>query len=694
MIESKVAGKKADSKSAKTKKKKLVSSELSKEQLLRYYKLMFTARSIDDKLLKMLKQGKASFHIGTSGHETAQVAVAAHLKTGMDWSYPYYRNLAYCLTMGMTIEDAMLEFLAKEESPSTAGRQMYGHFGNDKLRIVSQSSPTGTQYLQAVGTALGCKRQNQAEGKSEIVYVSSGEGTTSQGDFHEALNWAAREKLPVLFLIEDNGYAISVPISEQTAGQSVYKLTAGYEGLVRYDVDGTDFFEVYEVAKEAVEICRKGEGAVLINAKVVRLLPHSSSDDHYKYRTEEELAEDRKRDGLLKYENLLLEEGVVTPEELEDIRAQIKRQIDEAAVWAESRPDPKAEDVEKHIFSSEPLPIEFEATTPSGPPIVMVDAINKALDEEMAHNPKMLIYGEDVAGGKGGVFTATRGLTAKYGKDRCFNSPLAESSIVGTAIGLAVMGYKPVVEIQFGDYIFPAMMQIRNELGMMRYRSAGKWKCPVVIRVPVGGYIHGAHYHSQNIEGIFAHCVGIKIAYPSNAADAKGLLKTACRMDDPVLFLEHKYLYRQGFAKSPEPDENYFLPFGKAKVVRAGEHLSVITYGALVQQALNVAKKLEQENISVEVIDLRTIIPYDKEAIFNTVKKTGKVLVAHEDTLTQGFGAEIAAFIAEHCFTYLDAPVMRIGGRDIPVPYNPILEDAALPNEKKIFEALKRLAAF
>lgn len=692
MIAEKTAsGDKASATKSSAKKKQSLLKSFAKDDLANVYRLMVTARQIDAKLLTLLKQGKASFHIGVSGHEAAQIAIGQRFRGGIDWSYPYYRDLAYCMTLGFRIEDAMLDFLFREEGPSTAGRQMYAHWGHKELRIVSQSSPTGTQFLQAVGTAMGCKR----EGKGEIVYVSAGEGTTSQGDFHEALNWAAREKLPIVFMIEDNGYAISVPISEQTAGQSAYKLAAGYEGLIRYDVDGTDYFEMKQVADDAVAKVRNGEGAVLIRAKVVRLLPHSSSDDHAKYRTEEELAEDRKRDCILRFEERVLAEQIFSREELDAIKADAKEKIDAAATWAESRPAPKPETVMTHVYSDEPLNLPFEATTPSGAPIVMVDAINHALDEELARNPKMLIYGEDVAGGKGGVFTATRNLTAKHGKDRVFNSPLAESSIVGTAIGLAVMGFKPVVEIQFGDYIFPAMMQIRNELAMMRYRSNGKWKCPVVIRVPVGGYIHGAHYHSQNIEAFFAHCPGLVVVFPSNATDAKGLLKTACRADDPVLFLEHKYLYRQGFAKTPEPDENYFTPFGKAKVVREGRDLSVITYGALVQRALEAARKLEQEGISVEVLDLRSILPYDKDAIAKTVKKTSKVLVAHEDMLTQGFGAEIAAFIAEHCFEYLDAPVMRLGALDVAaVPYADDLEDAVLPNDRKVYDALKRLARY
>lgn len=688
-----IAEKTSSNKKSSTKKsqKQSLLKSFSKDDLVAVYRLMVTARQIDAKLLTMLKQGKASFHIGVSGHEAAQIAVGQSMRGGVDWSYPYYRNLAYCLTLGFRIEDAMLDFLFRDEAPSTAGRQMYAHWGHKELRIVSQSSPTGTQFLQAVGTAIGCKREK----KGEIVYVSAGEGTTSQGDFHEALNWASREKLPIVFMIEDNGYAISVPIREQTAGQSVYKLSAGYEGLIRYDVDGTDYFKMKRVADEAVAKARNGEGAVLINANVVRLLPHSSSDDHSKYRPEEELVEDRKRDCILRFEAHVISEQVFSQQELDAIKADVKEKIDAAAAWAESRPVPKVETVMQHVYSDAPLTLHFESSTPSGAPIVMVDAINHALDEELAHNPKMLIYGEDVAGGKGGVFTATRNLTAKHGTERVFNSPLAESSIVGTAIGLSIMGFKPVVEIQFGDYIFPAMMQIRNELAMMRYRSNGKWTCPVVIRVPVGGYIHGAHYHSQNIEAFFAHIPGLIVLYPSNATDAKGLLKTACRADDPVLFLEHKYLYRQGFAKTAEPDAHYFTPFGKARVAREGHDISVITYGALVQRALEAARKLEQEGVSVEVIDLRSILPYDKDAILKSVKKTSKVLVAHEDMLTQGFGAEIAAFIAEHCFSHLDAPVKRLGALDVAaVPYADDLEEAVLPNDKKMYDALKELAKF
>lgn len=688
---------KLSGKSLQNKGKQLLLNTFTKEQLAHYYRIMCSARLIDNKLLIMLRQGKGFFHIGGSGHEAAQIGVAAHINPSRDWSYPYYRNLAYCLTLGMDTQEVMLNFFAKGEAACSGGRQMYGHWGDPALRTVSQSSPTGTQYLQATGTALGCKYNNKGKNPSdvEIVYVSSGEGATSQGDFHEAVNEAARRKLPVLFHIEDNGYAISVPIREQVSGQSVYKMTAGYEGLHRFDVDGNDFFEVYEAARKAVELCRNGEGPCLINSKVVRLLPHSSSDNHLKYRTREEIEEDQRRDCIPRYEERLLEEGIFTREELNRIKVATKEEIDRAAIWAEGRPDPDPATAKNHVYSDTLPAVQFEVSEKQGESIVMVDAINHALDEEMKNNPKMLIFGEDVAGGKGGVFTATQGLTAKYGADRVFNSPLAESTIIGSAIGLSVIGYKPVVEIQFGDYIWTAMMQLRNEVATMRYRSNNNWKCPMVVRVAVGGYIHGGLYHSQNIEAFFAHIPGLYVAYPSNAADAKGLLKAACRMDDPVLFLEHKYLYRQGFAKSPEPDENYFVPFGKANVVREGSDVTIVTYGALVHRAMVASHHIERElGAQVEVIDLRTIVPYDKESIMNSVKKTGKVMVLHEDTLTQGFGAEIAAFISENCFEYLDAPVARVAGADTPIPYHSALEKEILPNEHMIFEQLKKLAKY
>ena len=667
-------------------------SALAFERLVDAYRVMFTARKTDDKILLLLKQGKVFFHIGGSGHEAAQVAMASAMKPGHDWAYPYYRDLAFSLSFGCTVEEIFLEALHRANGPSSNGFAMPFHYGHKQWRIVSQSSPTGTQYLQAVGTALGAVK----EGKDEVVYVSSGEGSTSEGEFHEAVNWAAREKLPVIFLIQDNKYAISVTKKEQTAAQSICHLTSGYEGLSRYEVDGCDFIASHQTAVEAVAKARKGDGPSLILAHTVRLLPHSSSDDQRKYRSEDDLARDREKDPLPRMEQYLLSNKIVTPEKLKSIQQEVIDRINLATDTAENEEQQDPENLLRYVYSPTVTVSAdgFAERKHSGEKIVLVDAVNHALSEEMERNPKMLIYGEDVAGDKGGVFTATKGLTKKFGWDRVFNSPLAEASIVGTAFGLAVRGIKPVVEIQFGDYIWPAFMQLRDEVAMLRFRSNNQWSCPMVVRVAVGGYIHGGLYHSQSIEGFFTHIPGLRVVMPSNAADAKGLLKTACRCDDPVIFCEHKGLYRASFASSLEPDADFCLPFGVANVVREGTDVTIVTWGMMVQRSLEAALKLEDEGANVEVIDLRTLNPLDTESIFKSVKKTGKVLIVHEDTLTSGFGAEIAALIAHDSFMYLDAPIKRVAAKDAPVPYGPTLENAMLPQTADIVNALRSLASF
>ena len=659
----------------------------TKKQLLEIYQQMALSRYLDDKQLILLKQGKGFFHIGGSGHEAAGMAAALAFKPGFDYAYPYYREQAFCLGWGMTSREHLLAFLAKEDDPNSGGRQMPQHYGHKELKIVSQSSSTGTQFLQAVGAGFALKRN----GENGVVYTSSGEGTSSQGDFHEALNWASRDKTPVIFHIENNGYAISVPIEDQTAGGSVYKISAGYDNLARFNVNGTDFFETHLAFKKAVERARKGKGPSLIQSDVVRLLPHSSSDDQRKYRPEEDLEADRKRDPLLVFVNTCIHEKISTLEEFDAIIEKVKTEVDSDAEWAEAQADPDSKDGSKNVyFNLNPQNVP-ELNPGDGKKIVLVDAINHALDEELAHNDKMMIYGQDVAGGKGGVFTATRGLTDKHGADRVFNSPLAESSIIGTAIGLATLGYKPVVEIQFGDYIWYSMMQIRNEVATMRYRSNGKWSCPIVMRVPVGGYIHGSICHSQSIDGFFTHLPGIYIAYPSNASDAKGLLKMACRMEDPVMFMEHKGLYRQGFAASPEPDENYLLPFGKARIVQEGNDVTIITWGALVQKSIEAARNT---GLSVEIIDLRTLNPLDMKTILTSLQNTSRVIVAHEDNLNNGFGAEIAARISDKGFKYLDAPIKRVASKDAPVAYAEVLENELLVQTSWIENALKEIVEF
>tara|TARA_B100001989_G_C24534399_1_gene463494 strand:- start:224 stop:2158 length:1935 start_codon:yes stop_codon:yes gene_type:complete len=644
---------------------------------------MYTSRKLDEKQLILLKQGKGFFHIGASGHEAVQLAASKCFKTEKDYSYPYYRNQAYCLGLGMTSREILLSFLAKDSDPNSGGRQMPQHFGHKKLNIVSQSSPTGTQYLQATGAAFALDKNNE----NGIVYVSSGEGTTSQGDFHEALNWSSRVKAPVIFHIENNGYAISVPIDEQTSGGSVYKISSGYENLHRIKIDGTDYFESLIAFNSACDRARKGLGPTLIESMVVRLLPHSSSDDHRKYRLEKDINSDKKNDPLEKFKHVCIKNNILSKNDFLKLEKSISDEIDEDALWAEKQNDPEDSAlnlfVEEKKFDSDIVLKEND--------VVLVDAINHAMDEELEFNDKMLVFGQDVAGGKGGVFTATKGLTDKFGEDRVFNSPLAESSIIGTAIGLATLGYKPVVEIQFGDYIWTSMMQIRNELATMNYRSNGDWQCPVVVRVPVGGYIHGSLCHSQSIDGYFTHLPGIMIAYPSNAADAKGLLKAACRMNNPVLFFEHKGLYRQGYASSKEPDKDYFLNFGKGKIVQNGSSLTIVTWGALVQKSIDASR---QSGESVEIIDLRTLYPLDLDLIIESLKKTNRLIVVHEDNLTGGYGGEIVSLINENAFELLDAPIKRVASKDLPVAYSSVLEDQILVQTEWIVKMIKEIIKY
>jgi len=675
-------------KNAKTKSQ----TRLTPTTLLSIYKSMIRTRLMDQKMLIMLKQGKSYFHIGSSGHEVVQTAFAYTMQPGYDWAFPYYRDLAFVLQYGVSSYEIFLNFLARADDPSSGGRQLSNHYGNRKQRIATQSSPTGTQFLQAVGCALGALK----EGKDEIVYVSSGEGTTAQGDFYEALNWAARDKLPVIFLIQNNKYAISVPVSDQLAGGSIYKIGSGYEGLNCFKVDGTDFFESHEIAQKAVELARTGEGPSLIEAETIRLLPHSSSDSQSKYRNKEELEQEKARDPIPAFESYLTDKKILNPESLDSVKQKIKSEIDKAAEEAEKVAHPSPNSVERYIFAPlQKIPPSTPApATNEGEKIVFVDAINHALKEELARNDKIYLFGQDVADGKGGVFTATTGISTMFGSERCFNAPLAESSIVGVAIGMAIRGLKPVIEIQFGDYIWTAMMQIRNELSTIRWRSNNTWNCPVVIRIPVGGYIHGALCHSQNIEAFFSHIPGLKIVYPSQADDAKGLLKAAIRGDDPVLFMEHKGLYRQSYARAVEPDKNYTTPIGKGIIKREGSDVTVVTYGALVQKSLEAARILSQEGFEIEVVDIRSIVPLDIDLIINSVKKTNKILIVHEDSLFQGFGAEIAAQIAELAFEDLDAPVQRLAGKDTPVGFSPVLEENTLPQNKDVLLKLREILSY
>ncbi|MDT5121289.1 MAG: 2-oxoisovalerate dehydrogenase component [Acidobacteriota bacterium] len=696
-------------------------SGLDREQMLGIYRTMYMSRRIDDKEIQLKGQNKIFFQISGAGHEAVLVAAGLAMKPGYDWFYPYYRDRALCLQLGMTPLEQLLAAVGAAEDPSSHGRQMPSHWGHKKLNIVSQSSPTGTQFLQAVGCAEASYRASLLDEikervvgfkGDEVVYVSAGDGTTSEGEFWEALNTACNLKLPVIFLIEDNGYAISVPVEVQTAGGDVSKLIEGFPNLYLQRCDGTDPVESLETMRRAVEYCRQRKGAALVHAKVIRPYSHSLSDDEKLYRPDEERTTDAERDPIKRFGALLIEEGFVTQDELQKIKTDVDKEINEATDRALVSPQPAPETATQFVFSpdvdptSKEFDTEDEAQHLTGNAGTMVDLINRCLHEEMARDMRIVVFGEDVADcsreenlekvkGKGGVFKVTANLQRKFGTARVFNSPLAEANIVGRAIGMATRGLKPVAEIQFFDYIWPAYHQIRNELAVMRWRSGNEFKCPVVLRVPVGGYLKGgAVYHSQSGSTIFTSTPGLRVVYPATALDANGLLRTAIRADDPVIFLEHKHLYRQAYNKSQYPPDNFMIPFGKAKTVREGTDISIITFGALVQRSHVAAKQAEQQGINVEVIDLRTLVPYDWEAIMRTVKKTGKVIVAHEDSLSFGYGAEIAARISDELFEYLDAPVRRVAALDTFVAYAPQLEDAILPQVEDVAKAIAELYAY
>ena len=708
------------------------SGRLGPEDLVRIYRLMYLSRRIDDREILLKRQQKIFFQVSGAGHEALQVGAALALRPGYDWFFPYYRDRGLCLALGVTPLEMFLQAVGAATDPASGGRQMPTHWSSRKLNIVSTSSSTSTQLLHAVGCAEAGRyfsRHPEAAEKAEsdyrayhdvtfhgdeVVLACVGEGSTSQGEFWEALNTASNQKLPVIFMVEDNGYAISVPVEVNTPGGNISRLVANFPNFHFAEIDGTDAEASLRAFQAAAEHCRAGLGPAFVHGHCVRPYSHSLSDDDKLYRSTAEREADAMRDPLSRMQMRLLREGILSAEQINQLEKALDHEAAEAADEALKAPLPAVSGITEHVYSEglDPTRISFAKElaaegAKSAVPRTMADLINACLRDEMRRDPRIVIYGEDVADasredalrevkGKGGVFKLTAGLQTEFGSERVFNSPLAEANIVGRAVGYGVRGMKPVVEIQFFDYIWPAMHQIRNELALMRWRSNGTWAVPAVVRVPIGGYLTGgAIYHSQSGESIFTHIPGLRVVFPSNALDANGLLRTAIRCDDPVLFLEHKRLYRETYGRAAYPGPDFAIPFGKARVVRPGTHMTLVTYGAVVPRALQAAQTAHrQHGIDVEILDLRTLSPYDWEAIANSVRKTSRVIVAHEDSLSWGYGAELAARIADELFEDLDAPVKRVGAMDTFVAYQPILEDAILPQPASILKAIMELKAY
>jgi 2-oxoisovalerate dehydrogenase E1 component len=663
----------------------------SRGRLLRALETMHHTRLMDEKMAKLVRQNKGgTFHLAVSGHEMIGALSALSLIPGTDWGFPYYRDRAFAIGLGCSLTDILAAFLARDCVNHSGGRMMPEHFSQPDLRIPCQSSCVGSQFLQAVGVA----KSVQLRGAQEVVYVSAGDGATSQGDFHEALNFSCIHNLPIVFVIQDNGWAISVPSVEQTAGGSIVSMARGYEGLAVFDIDGCDYAASSESLRQAVLKARLGNGPSLVVAKVPRIAAHSSSDDPKKYKNDEIIKQELARDPIVLFEQWLIDNAHFTRAEIDQLRQKHAQEIEKASLAADQVPFPSSETASTKVFKSYEMDLSIQAEP--GESIVIMDGLNHAIKEEMQRDPGVVVFGQDVAHGKGGVFGITRTFTDCFGKARCFNTPLAESTIIGLAIGLSFDGFhKPVAEIQFADYSWTGMNQIFNELSSMYYRSNGQWTCPVVIRMPYGGYIQGGPYHSQSPEAFFSHCPGLKIVIPSNAADAKRLLKTAIRDPNPVIFLEHKALYRQRlFCARPETGPEELLPFGQAHIVRSGTDATVVAWGMTVLFAHEAAETLAKEGVSIEVIDLRTIVPLDFATILESLRKTNKLLIAHEAARNCGFGAELAARAAEEAFLFLDAPVMRVAGKDCPVPYCKDLEEAVLPQAKDVENALRALISF
>jgi 2-oxoisovalerate dehydrogenase E1 component len=676
-------------------------------ELVDDFLLACTSRALDDREISLQKQSRVFFQISGAGHEALLLALARNLRPGSDWFFPYYRDRALLLGLGVTPTQMLLQAVGSVEDPASGGRQMPCHWGDASRNIVTQSSPTGSQCIPAVGCAEAghyISRRPHMDGTEalgdEVTYVSLGEGATSEGEFWESLNTACTLHLPVLYIVADNGFAISVPSSDQ-APAPVSELVSGFRGLQIWKWDGTDYFESRRMGAEAIAHVRAGVGPALIHATVTRPYSHSAADTQAKYRSAAELATETAHDPIDQLEHRLVEAGVITTDEAAEIREKAKATVAEAAreALAAKRPDPSR--VLDHVLKMPEGLVEGDPGA-DGEVVAFGEAIKRTLAGEMARDDRIRVFGEDVADaretvladleGKGGVFGTTHGLQRQFGIARCYNAPLAEANIVGRGVGQAIRGLRPAPEVQFFDYVWPAMQQIKSEAATIRWRSNGAFSCPMVLRIPIGGYLTGGSiWHSQCGESIFTHIPGLLVAFPSRARDATGLLRAAFRHhEDPVLFLEHKHLLRQPYTRDPFPADDYVIPFGKADVRRPGTDLTIVSWGATVQKSLAAADRLDA---SVEVIDLRTLSPWDKDLVGESVRRTGKALIVHEDVLTSGFGAEVAAWIAQECFYDLDAPVTRVAAKDCHVAYEPTLENAILPQVDDIERAAAALLA-
>lgn len=666
-----------------------------KETLEKWFKLMSIGRAIDNKAPNYLKQAIGwSYHAPYAGHDGIQLAVGQVFEKKKDHLFLYYRDMLSALSAGMTEEEIILNGISKATDPSSGGRHMSNHLAKPEWNIHTVSSSTGNHTLHAVGVARAIKYY----GEKAVSISGQGESSVSEGYVYEAINGADKEELPVIFVIQDNGYGISVPKKDQTAQRKVANNFIGFKNLRIIHCNGKDVFDSMNAMEEAKKFAIEKSKPVIVQANCVRMHSHSNSDDHLLYRSQSERNYVEEYDPLAKFRRMLIRYKRFTEEEIQAFEAETKEKIKAAHKSAMAAPDPDPKSIHDFVIAepyvSEKYPEGLH--NEEGDKKKLITALNETLKAEFRNNPDTFIWGQDMANkDKGGIFNVSKGLQQEFGPKRVFNAPIAEDFIMGTANGMSRYNEKIRIVIEgaeFADYFWPAMEQYL-ETSHEYWRSNGKFSPNVTIRLASGGYIGGGMYHSQNIEGSLVAIPGVRIVYPSFADDAAGLLRTSIRSSGPTMFMEPKALYQSPKAATVVPDD-FEVPFGKARIRKEGTDISIITYGNTTHLSLQAAKKLEDEGISVEVLDLRSLVPMDEEAVLETAKKTNKVLVVHEDKVHGGFGGEIAAFITENAFEYLDAPVRRVGSTFTPVGFNPILEKAILPDADKIYNAVKELITY